>query len=111
MMTAGIPGPGGSDCFKRRKVLQELNGPVQTSGLRRQFELDSSWKPSKNLSLQVYHTGDTEIYLNNRLVAELEKSSSGYTQVDLEPSASKALLIGTNVLSVHCAQKRVSELY
>ncbi len=70
--------------------------------MRRKFELDSPWQAYANLTLHVYHTGDTQIYLNDRLIAELEGTSSEYTQIQLEPGISQTLLMGTNVLSVHC---------
>jgi hypothetical protein len=76
--------------------------------MRRKFELPLSWPHYTNLTLHVFHTGDTKIYLNGQLIAELPGSSSGYEDVSLPADISQRLLVGTNVLAVHCIQSGTS---
>ncbi len=71
--------------------------------LRRTFELDGPWQNYLNLILNVFHTGNTEIYLNHHLIATLPGNSYDYSRIPLEPSVSQYLLTGTNVISVHCS--------
>lgn len=70
--------------------------------LRRRFELEEP-PPGDGLYLVLYHDEDARIFLNGRLVAELEGWTPGYVAVPLAPGAAP-LRKGTNVLAVECRQ-------
>ena len=69
--------------------------------LRKSFELKTV--PAKP-ALLVHHDEDTEIFINGKEVAKLERWSTEYTVVPLTADAVTALKTGVNVMAVHCLQ-------
>ena len=69
--------------------------------LRKSFELKTV--PAKP-ALLVHHDQDTQIFINGREVAKLERWSTEYTVVPLTTDAVTALKTGVNAMAVHCHQ-------
>jgi putative heme-binding domain-containing protein len=75
--------------------------------LRREFTCESAAAPDSRaaaLTLRIHHDEDTEVYLNGIEIARLNRWTQGYITLPLPESASRALLPGRNVLSLHCRQ-------
>jgi hypothetical protein len=70
--------------------------------LRKSFELTTI---PKKPALLVHHDEDTEIFINGKEVAKLERWSTEYSVVPLTADAVTALKTGVNVMAVHCLQK------
>jgi len=70
--------------------------------LRKSFELKTV--PAKP-ALLVHHDEDTQIFINGKEVAKLERWSTEYKVVPLTADAVTALKTGINVMAVHCHQK------
>ena len=70
--------------------------------LRKSFELNTL--PAKP-ALLVHHDEDTQIFINGKEVAKLERWSTEYTVLPLTADAATALKSGVNVMAVHCHQE------
>lgn len=70
--------------------------------LRKRFELTEI--PSRP-ALLVHHDEDAEIFINGQSVAEFKGFITDYRVVPLEPKASAALIVGKNLMAVHCTQR------
>ena len=76
-----------------------------TSGdiwLRRDVSLEAG--DIANLSAQVFHDEDVEIYLNGVLAAQAESFSTDYVELEISSAAKAALHAGRNTIAVHCHQ-------
>ena len=58
------------------------------------------------ISLAIHHDEDAEVYINGQLVKSLANYVTGYNNMTLSASATKALRKGTNTIAVHCHQTR-----
>lgn len=67
--------------------------------MRRQFDVPSTYPVRPEL--QVWHSGDAEVYLNGVQAAVLAGGSGGYVQIPILPEALAALRGGANLLAVH----------
>jgi len=56
------------------------------------------------LSLDLHHDDEVEVYLNGRLVYESRGFVTTYQRLLLPPEAARALVVGDNVIAVHCHQ-------
>jgi hypothetical protein len=75
--------------------------------IRRVFDLDQGVTESleeARVFLRVHHDEDAEVYLNGRLVADLEGYSRGYHLVELDSEATALLSPGRNLLAIHVRQ-------
>lgn len=70
--------------------------------LRKSFEVKSI---PENPALLIHHDEDAEVFLNGKQVAGLSGWSTEYKLVSIAPTDRAALLVGKNVLAVHCTQK------
>ncbi len=68
--------------------------------MRTTFTLAST-SPS-DLSLRLFHDEDAEVYLNGALAFTAKSWETGYFQAPISPGALAALVVGANVLAVHC---------
>ena len=69
----------------------------------RAFDLDEI--PSQgDISLNLHHDEDAEVYINGRLVQKVGNYTTGYNSFPLAPEAVKALKAGRNVIAIHCHQ-------
>jgi hypothetical protein len=69
--------------------------------LRKSFDLKSI--PTKP-ALLVHHDEDAEVFINGQLVAELKKFTAEYTVIPIAKEKHNALLVGKNLMAVHCRQ-------
>ncbi|MGH7131325.1 MAG: sugar-binding domain-containing protein [Phycisphaerales bacterium] len=76
--------------------------PTSDIWIRRSFELKSI--PSGQVSLDIHHDEDAEVYINGELIASLKNYTTAYTHVPLDAKATKALKAGTNTIAIHCHQ-------
>ena len=72
--------------------------------LRREFAL--SKEDIANPKVQIHHDEDAEVYLNGILAVQAPGYITSYEEVDPEPAALSGLVIGTNVMAVHCRQTK-----
>lgn len=70
--------------------------------LRKRLEL-SSIPPRP--ALLIHHDEDAEVFINGQQVAELKGFLTDYKVVPLEQKAIAALVVGKNLLAVHCSQR------
>lgn len=70
--------------------------------LRRSFDLDST--AFKMAAIIVHHDEDAEVYVNGQLVASFPGFGGGYYEAPATAALEKALVVGRNVLAVHCKQ-------
>jgi hypothetical protein len=70
--------------------------------LRRTFELPKKDLP--NISLLIHHDEDARVYINSKLIAELDYYTTSYVTIPLKSSAAKALKKGKNTIAIHCKQ-------
>jgi hypothetical protein len=91
----GTPGTPGS----------VVKTPWNTSDLwlRRSFNLVAAI-PKGEISLNIHHDEDAEVYLNGLRVKQLPGFVSGYSPVALDSGALAALKPGPNTLAAHCHQ-------
>lgn len=82
------------------KVRTEWNG--RAIWLRRGFELDAL--PQGRLCLRIHHDENARVFLNGRLVAELDGYTTGYQEVPLDAGAKAALKTGRNTLAIQVTQ-------
>lgn len=96
--TPGTPGAG--------KLGTEWNS--SDLWVRRSFELPKlSEKQLSQLTLNIHHDEDIEVYLNGSLILKKEGFVSGYTPIPLTDEAKKALKPGgENLIAIHCRQTR-----
>jgi hypothetical protein len=69
--------------------------------LRKTFQVD---RVPLRVSIDMHHDEEIEIYLNGRLVYEKQGHLIAYQRVMLPPEAAQALVVGDNVLALHCHQ-------
>jgi hypothetical protein len=72
--------------------------------LRQAFLLAPQDVEGNDLALFVHHDEDAEVYLDGRLVADLDGYTTDYVIVPLEAEVRRSLREGTHVLAVHCRQ-------
>jgi hypothetical protein len=53
-------------------------------------------------SLRVFHDEGAQVYVNGVLAFSADNWVSGYLQAQLDASAASALVVGSNVIAVHC---------
>jgi len=96
--TPGTPGAG--------KLGTAWNG--SDIWVRRSFEMPKlDEKQLSQLSLNIHHDEDIEVYLNGTLILKKEGFVAEYTQVPLTADARKALKPGgENLIAIHCRQTR-----
>lgn len=71
--------------------------------LRRSFQLDAI--PAEGqISLQIHHDEDAEVFINGQQIASLQGYTTDYIVLPLSAKAVKALQQGTNVIAIHCRQ-------
>jgi outer membrane protein assembly factor BamB len=70
--------------------------------LRRTFLLTNLAWP--RLRLLMHHDDDAEIYLNGVRANQVRDYSTAYHEYRVQEEAAQALVLGTNVLAVHCRQ-------
>jgi hypothetical protein len=98
----------GSAGFAPEKVIREPLFMVRTVWhspeiwMRRTFRLPD--RPLGALRLRVYHDGDTEVYLNGVLAAELKGQINAFGYFAISEEARATLKSGENILAVHCAK-------
>jgi hypothetical protein len=68
--------------------------------LRTTFDLSDPLPPTA--SLRIYYDENVEVYINGVLAFSATGWISGYRQFELDSSASAALVVGSNILAVHC---------
>jgi len=92
-------GPGGFGTKRTPGAIvgTTWNGPQIR--LRRTFALQST--DFAGLRLRIHHDEDARVFLNGKLMAELDGYTTGYV---LEPVNPKLLVKGTNVLAIACRQ-------
>jgi hypothetical protein len=73
--------------------------------IRRTFELDSI-PTTGQLSLQIHHDEDAQVYLNGQPVRSLEGYTTSYITVPIAGDDAQALKAGSNVIAIHCKQTR-----
>lgn len=71
--------------------------------LRKEFTVDSL--PSGELTLNIHHDEDVEVYLNGIEIYRASGFLKNYTQVPLGPEAARALKRGKNLIAVATRQK------
>jgi hypothetical protein len=54
--------------------------------------------------LLIHHDEDAEVYVNGRLITELEGYTSSYIRTALDEKAQRALKAGSNCIAIHCHQ-------
>lgn len=72
--------------------------------IRREFGLTAREAEGDGLMLSIHHDEDAEVYLNGRLVANLNGYTTGYRHVKLDARGAGALKAGRNTIAVHCRQ-------
>jgi hypothetical protein len=82
-------------------VLTDWDG--QKLWLRRTFQMPAD-TAGQEISLRIFHTGDTEVYLNGKLAAKLTGNSADYVTHPLSSEARGLLRSGENTIAVHCAE-------
>lgn len=70
--------------------------------IRREFMLNSI--PSGNITLQMHHDEDAEVYINGILAAKAGGYTVDYEIHDISEAARASLREGKNVIAVHCKQ-------
>ncbi len=76
--------------------------------LRRSFTLDSL--PAA-LDMRINHDFNAEVYLNGVEAAVLANWTSGYRQLALDQAAVDSLVVGENVVAVHCSTDPFGEQF
>jgi hypothetical protein len=78
---------------------------VWTSGdiwIRREFEMPAG--RFRDLSLQLHHDEDTEVFINGVLAVNAAGYNAAYDSFDLTPESQITLKPGRNAIAVHCHQ-------
>ncbi|MBY0456061.1 MAG: beta-galactosidase, partial [Gemmataceae bacterium] len=70
--------------------------------VRRGFELKEL--PKGEVTLQMHHDEDAEVYINGVLAVKTTRWTTGYTEFTLTPEGRKALKAGANAIAIHCKQ-------
>ncbi len=99
--TAWSKGPGG---FGEPSTPASRVGTSWTSNdiwIRKSFDLKAV--PAKP-ALYVHHDEDADIFVNGKKIASLPGYSTEYQVVPIGAEEAKALVVGKNVLAVHCHQ-------
>ena len=110
--TAGWEQPGyddgswkqGRGGFGRRgtpAAVVRTNWHSENIWLRKTFRAEA--KPSA-LSLDLHHDDEIEVYLNGKPILKKNGHLIAYERVVLPPAALEAIVVGDNVLAVHCHQ-------
>jgi len=77
------------------------NWNTKSIWLRKAFELKSV---PENPALLIHHDDDAEVFINGKPVASLKGFSTKYEVILIPGDMRSALLVGKNLLAVHCNQ-------
>lgn len=94
-------GPGGFGTAGTPGGVVRTRWNTKDIWLRKAFRVD---RVPERVSIDLHHDDEIEIYLNGRLVYEKQGFLIAYQRIMLPPEAAQALVVGDNVLAVHCHQ-------
>jgi hypothetical protein len=95
-------GPGGFGTEGTPGAIVRTPWDTSEIWIRRTFELKG---PALNQpQLLLHHDEDAQVYINGRLITNLEGYTTSYLRVSLDKTARDALKVGSNCLAIHCRQ-------
>ncbi len=97
-------GPGGFGTRGTPGAVVRTEWKTDDIWIRREFTLPDG--PFNNLTLNVHHDEDAEIYLNGILAAKVAGYITDYEEVPVSSEARPTLKPGKNVIAVHCRQTK-----
>ncbi len=99
--THWIPAAGGFGTLDTPGARVGTTWETNDIWLRKSFELKSV--PAKP-ALLMHHDEDVQVFINGKQIAALTGWTQDYEIVPLDETAKQSLLVGTNLLAVHCHQ-------